>query len=175
MNEKIYLYRKEQKQKQKQKQEVIDVKKRLNTMNDLSKYNNNQTDILIDSSIDSSIESSIDSTADSTINPSVLASIKEEVSNELNTYQSPPGLSLEDVVDRIMSMSDSDISSCEQKVFDELTSIFETIINPKLDSRFSAGDLYKTEFLSTGFSTSGNLIKPDNFTVIPDVDNDEPN
>jgi hypothetical protein len=172
MNEKIYLYRKEQKQKQKQK--------RLNTMNDLSKYNNNQTDILIDSSIDSSIESSIDSssidsTADSTINPSVLASIKEEVSNELNTYQSPPGLSLEDVVDRIMSMSDSDISSCEQKVFDELTSIFETIINPKLDSRFSAGDLYKTEFLSTGFSTSGNLIKPDNFTVIPDVDNDEPN
>jgi len=168
MNEKIYLYRKEQKQKQKQKQEVNDVKKRLNTMNDLSKYNNNQTDILIDSSIDSSIEYS-------TINPSVLDSIKEEVSNELNTYQSPPGLSLEDVVDRIMSMSDSDISSCEQKVFDELTSIFETIIKPKLGSRFSAGDLYKMEFLSTGFSTSGNLMKPDNFTVIPDVDNDEPN
>ena len=193
MNEKIYLYRKEQNQKreqevidvkeqnQKREQEVIDDKERLNTMSDLSKYNNNQTDILIDSSIDSSpepLDSSTDSPTDSMddtiIDPSVLARIKEEVSNELNTYQAPSGLSLEDVVDRVMNMSESDISNSEQKVIDELISIFEVIIKPKLDSRFSAADLYKTEFLNTGFSTSGNLIKPDNFDVISD-DNDEPN
>jgi hypothetical protein len=115
----------------------------LNELNELNKHSkrNGQSPIVRRGDSIDSIDSSLD--------PS-------KSDKNIDAFRTKPrGLGLEDVVDQIIKMSKNDIAVSENRVMEELSSIFEQRIKPNLNvNKYSIEDVYRVDFQK---SESGNI------------------